>query len=128
MSHCSSHDIPLIAPRPALFQSPPHRADKKLSSQPRLPPWSVGLLPLLSIIQPVDPRPFASAWLCLSQFNEVFGTAPQPTFLPSSLRQFQLLLFNNPQLFLNIGVSEGLSIGTVISFTVPFLGQKKLVE
>ena len=50
----SNHGIPPTAPRPVLFQSPPQRANKKHSFQPRLPPWPAGVLPLPSSIQPVD--------------------------------------------------------------------------
>ena len=66
MSCCSSHDIPLIASRLTLFQSPSHRADKKLSSKPRLPSWPAGIIPLPSSIQPVDLWPSASTWPSLS--------------------------------------------------------------
>ena len=44
------------------------------------------------------------------------------------LKQFQLLLFNSPQWFLNNSANEGLSVGTVISFTVPLIGHKNLLS
>ena len=43
---------PLKLPRQALLRSPPHQTDTKPSSQPRLLPWPVELLPWPSATQP----------------------------------------------------------------------------
>ena len=45
MSRHNNPGTPLKVPWRALLRSPPHQADTKPSSQPRLPPWPVELLP-----------------------------------------------------------------------------------
>ena len=44
------------------------------------------------------------------------------------LEQLNLLLLSHPQRFLNIGTSEGLSIGLLMSVTIPLLDHKDLLS